>query len=451
MNHRGSSTLRRRHFLHTSGALLAGVLLGRRRAGAEDLPQNKNPRAIFGDSVEPDWDERLSISVGQDKSADLSGSTDRVIQAAVDYVAHRGGGTVRILPGTYRLRNSIFLASRVRLLGSGPDSILVKEPSVTAKLSLDGDHWDEEVTLADAAGFRVGDGVRLVSKDPYGKGTNIVQRTLVAATGNRFRLDRRLEERFHIEGDPRIATNFALIQCTGCSDVVVEKLTVDGNKAKNEMVDQGGFDDGSIRLDESQRVTVRDVTVHDFYCDGIVWGISHDVLVENCQLHDGARLALHSGSGSQRSIVRGNRVRHCPEGVYFCWGAQHGLYEKNRIEDCNLGMTFGHSDTDNRIVDNDILRSGEAGIRFRGGNKAFAPHRNRFERNRIVDSGGEKGVAIDINGESESVTLIKNELRETREPLSRIGILIGAETRDIRCVENQIDGFALPISDLRKA
>jgi hypothetical protein len=96
--------LRRRHFLHTSGALLAGVLLGRRRAGAEDLPQNKNPRAIFGDSVEPDWDERLSISVGQDKSADLSGSTDRVIQAAVDYVAHRGGGTVRILPGTYRLR-----------------------------------------------------------------------------------------------------------------------------------------------------------------------------------------------------------------------------------------------------------------------------------------------------------------------------------------------------------
>ena len=63
--------------------------------------------------------------------------------------------------------------------------------------------------------------------------------------------------------------------------------------------------------------------------------------------------------------------------------------EKNLIEDCNYGMTFGHSDSDNLIRDNDIRRSGEAGIHFRGGSKAFAPHRNRFERNRIVDSGAE--------------------------------------------------------------
>ena len=46
--------------------------------------------------------------------------------------------------------------------------------------------------------------------------------------------------------------------------------------------------------------------------------------------------------------------------------------------------------------------------------------------------------------------MAKNELRETRKPLSRIGILIGAETRDIRCVDNQINGFAVAISDLRK-
>src|SRR5216117_1239613 len=146
-------------------------------------------------------------------------------------------------------------------------------------------------------------------------------------------------------------------------------------------------------------------------------GISHDVLVENCHAHDGVRLALHSGSGSQRSIVRGNRVERSAEGIYFCWGAQHGLYEKNVIEYCTYGMTFGHSDSDNLIRDNDIRRSGEAGIHFRGGNKAFAPHRNRIEGNRIVDSGGDKGIGIEINGETESVMLIKNELRETRKPL----------------------------------
>ena len=84
------------------------------------------------------------------------------------------------------------------------------------------------------------------------------------------------------------------------------------------MIDKGAFDDGAIRLDECNRITVRGVTVRDFYCDGIVWGISHDVLVENCHLHDGARLALHSGSGSQRSIVRGNRVqRSAPRASTF--------------------------------------------------------------------------------------------------------------------------------------
>ena len=272
-----------------------------------DLPKNTNPRAICGDFVEPDWEQRLTLTVGPEK-ADIVGTTDRVIQSAVDYIARWGGGTVRVLPGTYRLRNSIFLQSNVRLLGSGTDSVLLKEPSVTTKLIVDGDHWDQEVTLANPNGFQVGDGVRLVSDAPYGKGTNIIQRTLIASSGNRFKLERRLKECFHLEYNPQIATNFALLQCTNVADVVIENITVDGNKANNEMVDQGRFDDGSIRLDECNRITVRDMTVRDFYCDGIVWGISHDVLVENCHLHDGIRLALHSGSGSQRSVVRGNRV-----------------------------------------------------------------------------------------------------------------------------------------------
>lgn len=445
-NHR---RFRRREFLRTASGLLACAFTAK-LTRADDLPKNVNPRAIYGDSVEPDWSQRVTLTVGP-KKADLVGNTDRVIQAAVDYVGRRGGGTVHVLPGTYRLRNSIFLQSNVRLLGSGTDSVLFKEPSVTTKLIVDGDHWDQEVTLADPKGFQVGDGVRLVSKDPYGKGTNLIQRTLIAASGNRFKLDRRLEERFHLEGEPQIATNFSLLQCTGVSDVLIENIAIDGNKSHNQMIDKGAFDDGSIRLDESNRITVRNVTVHDFYCDGIVWGISHDVLVEGCHLYDGARLAVHSGSGSQRSIVRGNRMRHSAEGIYFCWGAQHGLYEKNVIEDCNYGMTLGHADSDNLIRDNDIRRSGEAGIHFRGGNKAFAAHRNRIEGNRIVDSGGDKGLGIDVNGDTEGVILNKNELRETRGPGSRIGILIGANTRDIRYEGNQIEGFAIPISDLRKS
>src|SRR6266702_1517688 len=86
----------------------------------EDLPKNTNPRTISGDTVEPDWEQRVKITVGPQ-------------QAAI------GGDTVHILPGTYRLRNSIFLQSKVRIQGSGSDAVLVKEPSVTTELSVDGD------------------------------------------------------------------------------------------------------------------------------------------------------------------------------------------------------------------------------------------------------------------------------------------------------------------------
>jgi len=99
----------RRQFLRTGSGLIISMISAHLMR-ANDLPANRNPRAIFGDSVEPDWDQRVTITVGQ-KEADLVGTTDRVIQAAVDYVARRGGGTVRVLPGTYRLRNSIFLQS----------------------------------------------------------------------------------------------------------------------------------------------------------------------------------------------------------------------------------------------------------------------------------------------------------------------------------------------------
>ncbi len=106
----------RRHFLQTVSGLAAGAF-GARLARAADLPNNTNPRAIFGDSVEPDWDQRMTITVGPEK-ADLVGATDRVIQAAVDYVARKGGGTVRVLAGTYRLRNSITSPSHSTFISS---------------------------------------------------------------------------------------------------------------------------------------------------------------------------------------------------------------------------------------------------------------------------------------------------------------------------------------------
>ncbi|MGH7137547.1 MAG: hypothetical protein ACREHD_17515, partial [Pirellulales bacterium] len=77
--------------------------------------------------------------------------------------------------------------------------------------------------------------------------------------------------------------------------------------------------------------------------------------------------------------------------------------------------------------------------------KDFAPHRNRLERNRIVDSGAEKGIGVDVQGQTEAVTIERNEIRETRQPMDRIGVRIGADTRDIRLAENRIEGFSVAV------
>jgi len=54
-------------------------------------PRVSKPRATSGDKVsEPNWDERLTITVGP-KEADLVGTSQKVLQAAVDYVSRLGG------------------------------------------------------------------------------------------------------------------------------------------------------------------------------------------------------------------------------------------------------------------------------------------------------------------------------------------------------------------------
>src|SRR5215471_848509 len=136
--------MNRRRFLATAASAITSVApLAADTARVEHPVPVKSPRATSGDTIEPDWKERLTLTVGPAK-ADLVGSSEKVIQAAVDSIARWGGGTVRILPGTYRFRNAVYLQNRVRILGTGLDSVIVKEPSLAAKLSRDSDWFDQE-------------------------------------------------------------------------------------------------------------------------------------------------------------------------------------------------------------------------------------------------------------------------------------------------------------------
>src|SRR4030095_6472319 len=146
-------------------AAFSGTALGSAAAPTDHPVPVKTPRSTSGDPVEPNWSQRLTLTVGR-QGADLVGSTEKVVQAAVDSIARWGGGTVRILPGNYRFRNAVYLQNNVRILGSGADAVITKQASITAKLSEDSDWFDQEITFIDPAGLQLGDGVCLRVKNP---------------------------------------------------------------------------------------------------------------------------------------------------------------------------------------------------------------------------------------------------------------------------------------------
>lgn len=447
-----SPLVHRRRFLTSSGfGLAAGyAALSAPATFAAERPQVSSPRATSGDTaVEPNWDERLTITVGP-KDADIVGTSSRALQAAVNYVVQFGGGTVKILPGEYSLRNSVFLASKVRILGSGDDSVLLKEPSTTTKLQVDSDWYDQEITLTEEAGFKVGDGVCLRTKNPHHGGQEVLKRTLVARSGKRFKLDKPLRQNFWQIGDSTASSLFPIISGEEITDFAIENITLDGNRKNNANLD--GNYAGCVFLQDCSRGILRGVTARHYNGDGLSWQICHDMLVEDCHSFGHAGLGLHPGSGSQRPVMKGNRLEDNDIGIFFCWGVKYGLAEGNKVKNCRVGVSIGHRDTDNLVADNDIQQSGQVGVLFRPERgPGFCGHRNVIENNRIVNSGGEAGIGIDVQGGTESITLKANQIEETRQPMQRVGIRLGKETKEITLAENKIEGVKIALDDQRDA
>lgn len=447
----------RRQFLYSLGSVCA-VSIAKRQCTADGRPPVTHPRATDGDErFEPNWDERIKITVGHEKTksankADLVGSDDKVLQAALDYISRMGGGSVHILPGTYLLRNSVHLPSKVRLVGSGEDTILTKIPSETAELSSDSDWYDQEVNLKKTLGFQVGDGVALQAKNPHHGGQVVIKRTLTARSGNRFKLSDGLRENLWLTGKPTCSSLFPLLTSERTSDVIVENLTLDGNGKNNENFN--GNYGGCAFLQDCNRYTFRNVTARNYNGDGISFQICHDVVVENCYCHDNHDLGIHPGSGSQRPLILGNRLNNNSQGIFWCWGVKYGLAENNSIDgNRRYGISIGHCDTDNLIRNNKITNSGEIGILFRDDPRGedFWANRNSLVGNTIENSGGENGVAIDITGKTKAIKIIGNTLRESREKKNRSGIRIGNEVGRIILKENIFEGLKTDVIDARSS
>lgn len=394
---------------------------------------------------------RPSITVGH-RSADITGTDNRALQAAVDYIANLGGGSVQIGEGEFIMRDSLHLRPHVTVRGTSGKTILRKAKAAASPLALDGDFGEEQITLKQAGDFQVGDGVAIWDKGSGGFHTTVAR--ITGQNGNTFSINKPLNADCMISNGAQAATVFPVVSGYDLEGARIEDLIIDGNKAENPPLN--GCRGAGIFLYRGFGTVIKNCTVRNYPGDGISFQQSNDVLVESCTSEDNAGLGLHPGSGSQRPIVRGCTARRNGEdGLFLCWRVRHGLFEKNLFEDnARFGISIGHKDSDNLVRENQVRANHQDGVYFRNESLGMAGHRNRIEDNLIENNGVKSDAAgIRVRGETRNLLFKNNTIRDTRAGDSRkqsVGIRIEESAGPVTLENNQIDA-AKQIDDQRKA
>lgn len=384
--------------------------------------------------------ELLTVRVGRE-GADILGADNRALQAAVDYVANLGGGTVHIGPGDYLMRDSLHLRSNVVVRGTGGKTVLRKAGGAASPLAVDGDYGEEQVTLADATGFDVGCGIAVWDKNSGGFHTTVA--TITGRRGNVVSISRPLNADCMAANGARAATVFPVVSGVDVDGVRVEHLSVEGGRDAN--VNLNGCRGAGIYLYRGFGAVIDHCTVRNFNGDGISFQQSNDVTVTDCVSENNAGLGLHPGSGSQRPTVRGCTARgNGEDGLFLCWRVRHGLFENNFLDaNGRNGISIGHKDTDNLLRNNKVTGNGADGVLFRNESEGMAAHRNTLEGNVIENNGhGGEVAAVRVRGQTRGLVFRNNTMRDTRPGAERrqtTGVRVEKDAGDVTLDGNAID------------
>jgi parallel beta-helix repeat protein len=384
--------------------------------------------------------ELPTVRVGRE-GADILGVDNRALQAAVDYVANLGGGTVEVGPGEYLMRDSLHLRGNVAVRGTPGKTVLRKAAGAASALAKDGDYGEEQVTLADASGFDVGCGIAVWDKGSGGFHTTVA--TITGRRGNTVSISRPLNADCMASNGAQAATVFPVVSGVDVDGVRVEHLIVEG--AKDANVNLNGCRGAGIYLYRGFGAAIDHCTVRNFNGDGISFQQSNDVTVADCFSLNNAGLGLHPGSGSQRPTVRGCTARgNGDDGLYLCWRVRDGLFENNVLEaNGGHGISIGHKDTDNLLRNNRVTGNGADGVLFRNESEPMAAHRNTLEGN-LIENNGRKGevAAVRVQGQTRGLVFRNNTMRDTRAAAERrqtTGVRVEKDAGDVTLNANAID------------
>jgi polygalacturonase len=419
------------------------------RASAQDFSPRVEEQQV-PTAMHSKMTNRPRLSVGQ-RDADIVGTDNRALQAAIDYVAGLGGGAVEIGEGEYLMRDSLHLRSFVTVRGTKGKTVLRKVKAAVAPLALDGDYGEEQITVVDPDGFQVGSGVTIWDANSEGFHTTVAR--ITGQSGNTFSIDKPLNADCMVANKAKAATVFPVVSGYDLEGARVEDLIIEGNKEEN--VHLNGCRGAGIFLYRGYGTVIENCVVRNYNGDGISFQQSNDVMVRGCTSEANAGLGLHPGSGSQRPVVRECVARgNGEDGLFLCWRVRHGLFEKNLFENNGrFGISIGHKDTDNFLHDNVVRSNHQDGVYFRNESLGMAGHRNRLENNLIENNGvAAEAAGIRVRGETKDLVFKNNIIRDTRPLESRrqlVGIRIEEPAGPVVLESNTIEAKTR-IDDRRK-
>ena len=381
----------------------------------------------------------LVITVGG-PGADIPGYTSQAIQLALDAVRSRGGGTVKLNPGTYEIIGPVRLSSNVSLIGSGPGTILHKCDGFKTSFIIDADWGMLKAVVKDVSGFKIGMGIQLYD-DEHNSGWDVTTAVITDIQGNTIYFDNRTVNDYVASFNGTISNSFSVVEAVECENVKIADFAVEGNKGTNSYIN--GCRGGGIYIHKSKNCLVENVRVNEFNGDTFSWQITENITVRGCEAANGDGLGFHPGTGSDHSIVE-NCISHNNkgDGIFLCWRVQNGIFRNNTVyANGDNGFSIGHKDTDNLFENNHVYENGNQGVLFRDENEQNAGHRNTFKNNTIENNGmNGEASGFYVGGETHDITITNNIIRSAGKGNQKTAIFVGKKSSKVTATGNTISG-----------
>lgn len=382
---------------------------------------------------------RQVITVGG-PTADISGFTSEAIQLALDALKTRGGGVVKLSPGTFEIIGPIRLASNTSLIGSGKSTILHKCDGFRTSFIVDADWGMLKAVVKDVSGFKIGMGIQLFD-DQHDQGWDVTTAKITDIQDNVIYFDNRTVNDYLASLNGTITNGCSIIEAVEVENVKIADLAIEGNKATNDYIN--GCRGGGIYIHKSKNCTVENVRINEFNGDTFSWQITENITIRGCEASNGGGLGFHPGTGSDRSVVE-NCISHHNrgDGIFLCWRVQNGIFRNNTsYANGDNGISIGHKDTDNIFENNRVFENAHHGVLFREENEQNSGHRNTFTNN-VIENNGMKleSSGFYIGGETHDITITNNILRSTGKGKQTTAIFIGKKSSKVTAKDNQISG-----------